>query len=177
MISKRASKLRSKKQVRDAWNGQMTLTELADRLGVSRTYFMTWIKREMPRLHKRILQLRYDYAARSKKPPNYRGRCVNPAGYVRVTRNGKRVLEHRLVAENKVLHRKLKPEEVVHHINAYRRDNRPLNLAVLLGVDHNTINAKLVHLFFEQFPKEARLLAEAVLKDAGAVFIPRDGDE
>ena len=37
------------------------------------------------------------------------------------------VLEHRVVAE-KFLNRKLKPKEVIHHINMIESDNRPQNL-------------------------------------------------
>lgn len=56
-----------------------------------------------------------------------RQRWVNQAGYVEVNRDGKKVLEHRLVMED-VLGRSLLPGETVHHKNGVKDDNRPENL-------------------------------------------------
>lgn len=50
------------------------------------------------------------------------------------------VAEHRLVLENK-LGRYLKPEEVVHHINGDKLDNRTGNLIVLSNSDHHKLHA------------------------------------
>lgn len=47
--------------------------------------------------------------------------------------------EHRLVAE-RMLGRKLAKNEVVHHINFVRNDNRPENLQVMLNVEHQTLH-------------------------------------
>ena len=44
--------------------------------------------------------------------------------------------EHRLVAEEKI-GRKLKPRELVHHINGKKLDNRPENIEVLKSVAHH----------------------------------------
>lgn len=53
------------------------------------------------------------------------------------------VLEHRLVAERK-LGRYLRPEEVVHHINGIKDDNRPENIAVFAQTgEHSKHHAKL----------------------------------
>lgn len=50
------------------------------------------------------------------------------------TKNGY-VMEHRLVME-RTLGRALRPDEIVHHINHCRSDNRPENLEVLSNGDH-----------------------------------------
>ena len=48
-------------------------------------------------------------------------------------------LEHRLVAEH-VLGRKLEDNEVVHHVNFTRDDNRIENLQVMLDIDHQKLH-------------------------------------
>lgn len=68
------------------------------------------------------------------------GRMDNGNGYVRVRdETGRWVLEHRLVME-RVLGRRLLPDETVHHINHVRDDNRPENLEVQRRGDHARIS-------------------------------------
>ncbi len=66
---------------------------------------------------------------------------INTQGYKVYSQKGKEVLEHRILLE-KVLKRPLKKDELVHHINAVKLDNRLHNLLILTRSEH----IKLHHL-------------------------------
>lgn len=72
-------------------------------------------------------------------------RSVDERGYVRIQLGGRGgyKYEHRIVMEEK-LGRKLRPEEVVHHINGDRQDNRPENLMLLSDSEHGRHHAILM---------------------------------
>lgn len=78
-----------------------------------------------------------------ERNPNWRGgRTVTEQGYVLLRRPGHPdadvrgyVYEHRLIAEI-MLGRRLGPDEVVHHVNHDRADNRYENLRVLTRAEH-----------------------------------------
>ncbi len=69
----------------------------------------------------------------------YRGPVTRNFGggrYLKTDVNGKTVSVHRLVMEEK-LGRPLTKDEVVHHINGDKKDNRPENLAVMSFSEHS----------------------------------------
>jgi len=160
-------KLKSKAAVRRAWDGKMTITELSAKLSLSNSYFLTWLKREMPAFHKRIRAVSFNYGNRGKTAPNYKGRCVTKNGYIRVSVNGSRRLEHRVIAEQ-LLGRKLKKGEVVHHLDGDRQNNVSSNL-IVLGCDskHRTLHETFQLLLSKKHPKVFKLLIQEVLDNLG----------
>lgn len=62
--------------------------------------------------------------------------------YKRPSIGGKKVLYHRYVMEQ-FIGRKLKPDEIVHHKNGNRTDNRIENLEMMQTVDHLKMHARL----------------------------------
>jgi hypothetical protein len=72
------------------------------------------------------------------KPHNYRGWHWN-GKYFETYVNKKKVLVHRKIMED-FIGRKLKKEEIVHHINENPIDNRTENLKIVTLSEHNHIH-------------------------------------
>ena len=108
-------------------------------------------------------------AARVKKgkPPFGRGRYIDSHGYV-VISTGKvgctrRVKEHRYVMEQHI-GRSLTTDEVVHHVNGVRDDNRIGNLQIMTRSAHSLLPRK-EYKYQERFrthPPNAKLSVEKV---------------
>lgn len=104
-------------------DGQLTIQEIADRVGMSRSGA------------KKIIA-RYQLPARHPGPPSgarnpawVGGRMVDLDGYALLATRPRRVLEHRAVMEE-VLGRQLDSQEVVDHIDGLTLHNDPSNLRV-----------------------------------------------
>lgn len=80
---------------------------------------------------------------------------VTSGGYViKRSKSGKDQYEHRSIAAE-VLGRRLAPWEVVHHINGQRDDNRPSNLCVMPGLDHDRYHKwyDLIYKTYGRYPR------------------------
>lgn len=79
------------------------------------------------------------------------GRTIDRQGYVLVRAYGRSkpyIGEHVLAAEERI-GRALRSDEVVHHINGDKTDNRSENLVVMTRSEHRTLHAQLEGLAWE----------------------------
>jgi len=73
---------------------------------------------------------------------NAKGKSLKPSGYIELTRGEhKYKSEHKLIMETK-LGRKLKKEEVVHHIDGNKTNNNLDNLQLMTRSEHSSHHAK-----------------------------------
>ncbi len=78
------------------------------------------------------------------------GKSLCKMGYYRVwASKGRRTLEHRVIAEG-ALGRKLKSNEIVHHINGDTSDNRNKNLLICDKSYHNWLHWKMADLYMKE---------------------------
>lgn len=72
-------------------------------------------------------------------------RTVRADGYIYITKNGKQVMEHRWLIEQKI-GRPLTECEVVHHRDRDRQNNRLDNLVLTSRSEHSSYHASEMHL-------------------------------
>ena len=120
------------------------MRELAKEFNVSNTTIKNYLKRNNITLRNPNKEMsRYGKTRILDKNPFWNGgKTKRPDGYVMINIGGNnRMLEHRYVLEQK-LGRKLKDNEVAHHINGIKHDNRPENLEVMTLSNHSIYHGK-----------------------------------
>ena len=139
----------TKREVVISYRAGLSVRECAKKYNTTKGYIDPFLRKiGILRSCKEGLRLSYLNGKRSlKNHPKWKGGRRIERGYVVVnfgTINGKHNVqfEHRLIVE-KVLGRKLKKGEVVHHINGDKSDNRNCNLLVCSAGYHNALSHKM----------------------------------
>jgi hypothetical protein len=104
-----------------------------------------WLGTKLPQETKEKIRNALKGKNRGPNNGNWKGGIKRTGKYSYITtQNGMYISEHRYIME-KILNRKLNSDEVVHHINGRRDDNRIENLVVMNKVDHSYMHTKELH--------------------------------
>lgn len=83
---------------------------------------------------------------------NWKGRYLEN-GYVQLNINGRKISEHKFIAE-RTLGRPLKKGEIVHHVNGIKHDNRHSNLLICSVSYHSALHQRMSEFYMqEHFPR------------------------
>jgi hypothetical protein len=116
---------------RTLWHAQHAVNHYCSR----KCAWMKWEGKRLPPEMVHSMIINHAHLKGENSPVWQGGRYVDSKGYVRIRVGDEYIHEHRLVME-KHLGRKLTTDEVVHHINGNRQDNRLENLELTNLSDH-----------------------------------------
>jgi len=131
------------------WSKAKRTSQIGNELNVNEVTIWNWLKRFKIKIRTMSEALKGEnnpmWGKRGRDTSNWKGgRRLSSDGYIRICQSshpnanrGGYVLEHRLVMEKK-LGRYLTKDEMVHHTNGIRDDNRPENLLLENKKTHPT---------------------------------------
>lgn len=117
-------------KLHEMYKSGKTIQELADLLKIDSRNVSKWFKK-----YNLYIRTKSENASGDKNSGYKGGKSYDKNGYVELHINGGKIFEHRYVVEQ-FLERKLTNDEVVHHINGIKDDNRIENLEVLSHSEH-----------------------------------------
>lgn len=119
------------------WKGEKPKCSVC---GERLTKHYSWLSKEA--LAKKKCRKCHGESTKGENNPNWKGgKYILKSGYIGVLVSGSQIykLEHDVVME-KHLGRKLKKDEVVHHINGIKNDNRIENLELMTNYEHSKMH-------------------------------------
>lgn len=143
----------AKKIAKECYLAGMSCKEISRKIGIAVPTVKYWMRSlgiMRTSVEGRELWKRSGKSGGSYHPLWNGGKWLDKRGYMMVSLGkGDYAFEHVLIAE-KLLKRPLKPNEVVHHINGNKADNRNCNLIICERSLHQKMHAKMSLLYMQE---------------------------